>query len=224
MRERGPTRRILTAGRPRPAYDGRRSRFIGRSTASLVRCRLWKVELQKWADETGLIVEVCHYPPGTSKWNKIEHRVFCHITRNWWGTPLETLEVVVDSIGATTTVNGTMRSIRSGAENDMVVLVGLRHGTCQAALGADDDLRHLAKRLRAAWPDVRLHVRGDSGLGVPRMDDVGRELRLTYTFGIGMNSRLRDLSEDLVQAAVERYERTGEPQRSFLLVDHQAES
>jgi hypothetical protein len=70
------------------------------------RCRLWKVELQKWADETGLIVEVCHYPPGTSKWNKIEHRVFCHITRNWRGVPLETLEVVVESIGATTTEAG----------------------------------------------------------------------------------------------------------------------
>lgn len=70
------------------------------------RCRLWKVELQKWADETGLIVEVCHYPPGTSKWNKIEHRVFCHITRNWQGVPLETLEVVVESIGATTTESG----------------------------------------------------------------------------------------------------------------------
>jgi transposase len=70
------------------------------------RCRLWKVELQKWADETGLIVEVCHYPPGTSKWNKIEHRVFCHITRNWQGTPLETVEIVVESIGATTTKTG----------------------------------------------------------------------------------------------------------------------
>jgi hypothetical protein len=70
------------------------------------RCRLWKVELQKWADETGLIVEVCHYPPGTSKWNKIEHRLFCHITRNWQGTPLETLEIVVKSIGATTTETG----------------------------------------------------------------------------------------------------------------------
>jgi hypothetical protein len=70
------------------------------------RCRLWKVELQKWADETGLIVEVCHYPPGTSKWNKIEHRVFCHITRNWRGTPLQTLEIVVESIGATTTETG----------------------------------------------------------------------------------------------------------------------
>src|SRR6266446_2436778 len=70
------------------------------------RCRLWKLELQKWADETGLIVEVCHYPPGTSKWNKIEHRVFCHITRNWQGVPLETLEIVVQSIGATTTETG----------------------------------------------------------------------------------------------------------------------
>jgi transposase len=70
------------------------------------RNRLWKVELQKWADETGLIVEVCHYPPGTSKWNKIEHRLFCHITRNWQGIPLETLEIVVQSIGATTTTTG----------------------------------------------------------------------------------------------------------------------
>lgn len=70
------------------------------------RSRLWKVELQKWADETGLIVEVCHYPPGTSKWNKIEHRLFCHITRNWQGIPLETLEIVIQSIGATTTTTG----------------------------------------------------------------------------------------------------------------------
>jgi len=70
------------------------------------RSRLWKVELQKWADDTGLIVEVCHYPPGTSKWNKIEHRLFCHITRNWRGVPLETLEIVIASIGATTTATG----------------------------------------------------------------------------------------------------------------------
>jgi hypothetical protein len=70
------------------------------------RGRLWKVELQKWADETGLIVEVCHYPPGTSKWNKIEHRLFCHITKNWQGRPLETMEIVVESIGATTTEAG----------------------------------------------------------------------------------------------------------------------
>ena len=70
------------------------------------RCRLWKVELQKLADETGLIVEVSHYPAGTSKWNKIEHRLFCHITRNWQGTPLETLEIVIESIAATTTETG----------------------------------------------------------------------------------------------------------------------
>ena len=70
------------------------------------RNRLWKVELQRLADETGLVIEVCHYPPGTSKWNKIEHRLFCHITRNWRGRPLETLEVVVQSINATTTETG----------------------------------------------------------------------------------------------------------------------
>jgi Rhodopirellula transposase DDE domain len=70
------------------------------------RSRLWRLELQQWADETGLIVEVCHYPPGTSKWNKIEHRLFCHITKNWRGVPLETMEVVVESIGATTTKTG----------------------------------------------------------------------------------------------------------------------
>ena len=67
------------------------------------RTRLWKLELQRFADETGMIIEVCHDPPGTSKWNKIEHRLFCHITRNWQGVPLETLEVVVNLIGSTRT-------------------------------------------------------------------------------------------------------------------------
>jgi hypothetical protein len=70
------------------------------------RARLWKVELQRFADETGLIIEVCHYPPGTSKWNKIEHRLFCHITRNWQGIPLETLEIVISLIGSTRTKQG----------------------------------------------------------------------------------------------------------------------
>jgi len=70
------------------------------------RNRLWKLELQRLADETGLIVEVCHYPPGTSKWNKIEHRLFCHITKNWRGVPLESLEIVVSSIGSTRTASG----------------------------------------------------------------------------------------------------------------------
>ena len=70
------------------------------------RSRLWKLSLQQLADETGLVIEVCHYPPGTSKWNKIEHRLFCHITRNWGGEPLETAEVVVESIAGTTTTTG----------------------------------------------------------------------------------------------------------------------
>jgi Rhodopirellula transposase DDE domain len=70
------------------------------------RNRLWKVQLQEFADETGMIIEVCHFPPGTSKWNKIEHRLFCHITRNWQGVPLESLEVVVQLIGSTRTREG----------------------------------------------------------------------------------------------------------------------
>jgi hypothetical protein len=70
------------------------------------RNRLWKVELQKLSDDTGLEIEVCHFPPGTSKWNKIEHRLFCHVSRNWQGQPLETIEIVVNLIGSTTTESG----------------------------------------------------------------------------------------------------------------------
>ena len=70
------------------------------------RTHLWLWELQKLANKTGMIFEACHYPPGTSKWNKIEHRLFCHITRNWQGVPLETHEVVVNLIGSTTTGEG----------------------------------------------------------------------------------------------------------------------
>jgi hypothetical protein len=70
------------------------------------RVRLWKVELQKLADETGLVLHVHHYPPGTSKWNKIEHRMFCHITQNWRGRPLTDRLAVVELIGATTTKTG----------------------------------------------------------------------------------------------------------------------
>jgi transposase len=70
------------------------------------RLRLWKFELQKLADETGLEVAVCHFPPGTSKWNKIEHRLFSAITQNWRGKPLVSHEVVVNLIGATTTKAG----------------------------------------------------------------------------------------------------------------------
>jgi hypothetical protein len=70
------------------------------------RVRLFKTELQNLADETGLTLKVCHYPPGTSKWNKIEHRLFCHITQTWRGRPLTSRETVVELIASTTTTTG----------------------------------------------------------------------------------------------------------------------
>jgi transposase len=70
------------------------------------RLRLWKWELQKLADETGLRIAVCHFPPGTSKWNKIEHRLFSFITQNWRGKPLISLQAIVSLIAATTTATG----------------------------------------------------------------------------------------------------------------------
>jgi hypothetical protein len=70
------------------------------------RVRLWRVELQKLADEMQMAIQVCHFPPGTSKWNKIEHRMFCHITHHWRGRPLVSREVVVNPIGSTTTEAG----------------------------------------------------------------------------------------------------------------------
>ena len=70
------------------------------------RARAWKTELQRLADDLGLRIAVCHFPPGTSKWNKIEHRLFCHITENWRGRPLRTFETIVDLIGHTSTTTG----------------------------------------------------------------------------------------------------------------------
>jgi hypothetical protein len=70
------------------------------------RNRLWKLSLQGLADETGLAISVCHFPPGTSKWNKIEHRLFCHITRNWRGRPLVSRQAIVELIGSTRTKEG----------------------------------------------------------------------------------------------------------------------
>ena len=78
------------------------------------RVRLWKRELQKLADETGLEMAVCHFPPGTSKWNKIEHRLFSAITQNWRGKPLISHEVIVKLIAATTTRTGLR--VRSGLD------------------------------------------------------------------------------------------------------------
>jgi hypothetical protein len=97
-RERIGARRYPAATELNVTADG------GGSNGS--RVRLWKLELQKLADETGLTINVMHYPPGTSKWNKIEHRMFCHITQNWRGKPLESRLAVVELIAATTTKTG----------------------------------------------------------------------------------------------------------------------
>jgi len=101
----------------RPLYRQAEGVLIGADSGGSngYRLRLWKLELQRWANETGLDVTVCHYPPGTSKWNKIEHRLFSHITRNWRGRPLENYQVVVNLIGATTTETG----LRVRADFDM---------------------------------------------------------------------------------------------------------
>ena len=89
-------------------YPGARRLLItadsGGSNGS--RVRLWKLELQRLANETGLEISVCHFPPGTSKWNKIEHRLFSFITKNWRGKPLVSHEVIVNLIAATTTRAG----------------------------------------------------------------------------------------------------------------------
>jgi hypothetical protein len=92
----------------RPAYPNATDLMItadgGGSNGS--RLKLWKTELQGFADESGLRITVCHFPPGTSKWNKIEHRMFCHITQNWRGRPLVSREAIVNLIGSTTTKQG----------------------------------------------------------------------------------------------------------------------
>jgi hypothetical protein len=102
------------------------------------RVRLWKVELQKLADESGLTLRVHHYPPGTSKWNRIEHRMFCHITQNWRGQPLDSRLTVIELIGATTTRTGL---------------------TVECAL----DERHYEKGIRIKTAEMKLlHIEADA--------------------------------------------------------------
>jgi len=81
------------------------------------RVRLWRLQLQRLADETGLSVQVCHFPPGTSKWNKIEHRMFCHITNNWRGRPLLSRQIVVQLIGSVSTEQGLR--VRCGLDENL---------------------------------------------------------------------------------------------------------
>lgn len=87
---------VLPAGRIRRAGGG----------SNGYRLRLWKLELQKLAYETGLEITVCHFPPGTSKWNKVEHRLFSFIASNWRGEPLRDYETIVSLIARTTTAKG----------------------------------------------------------------------------------------------------------------------
>jgi hypothetical protein len=91
------------------------------------RLRLWKLELQRFADETGLELRVCHLPPGTSKWNKIEHRLFSYLTQNWRGKPLVSYEVIVNLIAATTTTSG------------LTVTCGLDRGTYPTGRKVSDE-------------------------------------------------------------------------------------
>ena len=92
----------------RPAYGGTGQLLITADAggSNSPRTRLWKWELQRFANRTGLTITVCHYPPGTSKWNRIEHRLFSYIAMNWRATPLVSLATVVNLIGATKTASG----------------------------------------------------------------------------------------------------------------------
>jgi len=104
------------------------------------RLRLWKGELQRFANRTGLAITVCHFPPGTSKWNKIEHRLFSHIAMNWRGKPLVSLAAIVSLIAETRTTTG----LRVRSEID--------HGRYPAGLGVTD-----AQRARIALRPHRFH-------------------------------------------------------------------
>lgn len=92
----------------RPVYPTAKALYITADAGGSngYRARAWKVELQKFADDFCLVVRVSHFPPGTSKWNKIEHRLFCHITENWRGKPLRTFETIVQLIGNVSTTTG----------------------------------------------------------------------------------------------------------------------
>jgi hypothetical protein len=101
------------------------------------------------------------------------------------------------------------------AENDYTLWTALRPGAVHASLGADDDLEHIVTRLRRAWPDVHIHVRGDAGCGVPWMYEVCERLQVDYTFGVAANAVLKDAAKPLLRQAVQRYDQSRQPQRLF---------
>jgi Transposase DDE domain group 1 len=101
------------------------------------------------------------------------------------------------------------------ADNDQTVVLSLRPGAVHAALGADDDLEYLVRRLRQVWPDVHIHVRGDAGYGMPWMYKVCDRLRVDYTFGIAANSVLKKHSDLLLEQAAAQFASTQQKQRLF---------
>jgi hypothetical protein len=110
------------------------------------------------------------------------------------------------------------------AQNDLVMSVCLLHGTAHPALGAPDDIEYVVRRLREVWPGLRIHLRGDSGFGTPAMYEVCERLEIQYTLGIGMNARLKTLSDSLLKQAVVQWETTGQPQRLFTAFWYRADS
>ena len=115
-------------------------------------------------------------------------------------------------------------SFITSADNDQVVVLSLRPGSMHAALGADDDLEYLVRRLRQAWPGVRICVRGDAGYGVPWMYDMCERLDVEYLFGISANAVLKRVSDDLLEKAVQNHTQTRTPQRLFDAFWYQAGS
>jgi hypothetical protein len=108
------------------------------------------------------------------------------------------------------------------AENDLFVMISLRPGAVHAALGADDDLRYLVQRLRQAWPDVRIHVRGDAAYGVPWMYQACEDLEITYTFGLTANTILKAWTDALVTQAVADFTANRTPSRLFDVFEYRA--
>jgi hypothetical protein len=110
------------------------------------------------------------------------------------------------------------------AENDLPLAICLLHGRAHAALGAADDLERVVRRLRQVWPDVMIHVRGDSGFAVPAMYEQCERSNVFYSFGVGMNPRLKKQSEETLSEALRRREETGEDQRLFCAFWYAAET
>jgi len=186
----------------RRAYPDAKKLFITADAGGSngYRSRAWKLELQRFADDTGLRIRVSHFPPGTSKWNKIEHRLFSHITQNWRGRPLVSFETVVKLIGSTTTRTGlrvrarlNRRSYPLGenvTDEQMESLdlgADAFHGDWNYTLSPRKGSRSIGDRIRVmrrARPRVRGGEFGpDSGLWPRRRGGEGRGRRAPWQGG-----------------------------------------